>query len=168
MIFVHLGGTLKKTGMKIEDISWVSLTTWWSSEKKRHLSVGDGLLGEIVIDDKGVHSVVTEVFSNSASRVWSQELEWGGIRSSSGDHHGIFESVSLIEKSHNVGNGGSLLTDGDIDTVERLGVVTSIKGSLLVKDGIDGNSGLTSLTITNDKLSLTSSNWDLYQLQVNI
>ena len=79
MVLVHLSCTLEKTRVKIEDISWVSLTTWWSSEKERHLSVSNGLLGEIVIDDKGVLGVVTEVLSNSTSRVWSQELEWSGF-----------------------------------------------------------------------------------------
>ena len=50
-----------------------------SIEEEGHLAVGDGLLGEIVIDDKGVLGVVTEVLSNSTSRVWSQELEWSGF-----------------------------------------------------------------------------------------
>jgi len=31
---VHLSCSLEKTRMKIEDITWVSLTTWWSSQQK--------------------------------------------------------------------------------------------------------------------------------------
>lgn len=53
--------------MQIEDISWVGLSAGWSSQKERHLSVSDGLLGQIVIDDKGVLSIVSEVLANSAS-----------------------------------------------------------------------------------------------------
>ena len=96
MVLVHLSCTLEKTRVKIEDISWVSLTTWWSSEKERHLSVSNGLLGEIVIDDKGVLGVVTEVLSNSTSRVWSQELEWSGLRSSSSDDDCVFQAVLFL------------------------------------------------------------------------
>jgi hypothetical protein len=63
----HLGGTLQKTGVEVEDISWVSLTSWWTTEKERHLTVGDGLFGKIVVDDKSVLSVVTEIFSKGGT-----------------------------------------------------------------------------------------------------
>ena len=76
--------------MKIEDISWVSLTTGWSSEKKRHLTVGNSLLGEIIIDDKSVLSIVAEEFSNGTSRVRGQELERSSFRSSSCDDDSVF------------------------------------------------------------------------------
>jgi len=46
--------------VQVEDISGVSLTSRRTTEKKGHLSVGDGLLGKIVEDDEGVLSVVTE------------------------------------------------------------------------------------------------------------
>jgi len=159
VVLVHLGGTLEKTGMEIEHISWVSLTTWRSSQKKGHLTVGNGLLGKIVIDNKSVLSVITEVFSNGASRVWSQELEWGGLGGGSSHDDGVLQAVSLLEEAHDVGHGGSLLSNGNVDAVEGLGVITSLESSLLVEDGIDGNSGLSSLTITNDQLTLSSANW---------
>ena len=37
----------------------VSLTRR-TTEKKRHLTVSDGLLGQIIVDDEGVLAVVTE------------------------------------------------------------------------------------------------------------
>ena len=66
---VHLGRTLEETRMEIENITRVSLSAWGSSEEEGHLSVRDGLLGEIVIDDERVLAVVTEVLANGASRV---------------------------------------------------------------------------------------------------
>ena len=110
--------------------------------------------------------VVSEVLSNGASRVWGQELKWGGLRGGGGNHNGVFESVSLLEKSHNVGDGGSLLSDSDVDAVEGLVVVTGLEGSLLVKDSINSDGSLTSLTISNDKLTLSSANWDLYSVAI--
>ena len=104
--------------MKIEDISWVSLTTGWSSEKKRHLTVGNSLLGEIIVDDKSVLSIVAEEFSNGASRVRGQELKRCGVRGGSGNNDGVLHAVSLLEEAANVGHGGSLLADGDVDAVE--------------------------------------------------
>ena len=161
VVLVHLSGTLEETGMEVEHITWVSLTTGWSSEEERHLSVSDGLLGEIIVDNQGVLAVVSEVLANSASGVRSEELEWSGIGGGSGNDDGVLEAVSLLEESHDVGNGGSLLADSDVDAVEGLGVITSLEGLLLVEDGVDGNSGLAGLTISDDKLTLSSADWHL-------
>jgi hypothetical protein len=61
--------------VEIEDITWVSLSAGGSSQEERHLSVSDGLLGQIVIDDQAVLSVVSEVLTDGAAGVRSQELE---------------------------------------------------------------------------------------------
>jgi hypothetical protein len=70
----------------------------------------------------------------------------------------------VSEDLDDVGDGGSLLSDGDVDAVELLGLITGgiIESSLLVNDGINGNSSLSSLSVTNDELSLASSDGDLY------
>jgi hypothetical protein len=69
----------------------------------------------------------------------------------------------VLQGLHNVCDSRSLLTNGDVNAVESLGLVSSciVEGCLLVNDGIDGNSGLAGLSITNDQFSLTSSNWNL-------
>ena len=76
---VHLGCTLEETRVEIEDITGVGLTTGWTSEEEGHLSVSDGLLGEIVVDDQGMLAVVSEVLTDGAARVGSQELEGGSL-----------------------------------------------------------------------------------------
>lgn len=63
----HLGCSLEETRMQIEHITWVGLSSGGSSEKEGHLSVGDGLLGEIVIDDEAMLSVVSEELTDGAS-----------------------------------------------------------------------------------------------------
>ena len=161
VVLVHLSRTLEKTRVKIEDITWVSLTTGRSSKKKGHLTVGDGLLGQIVIDDESVLSVVTEVLTNGATGVGSQELERSGVGGSGGDDDRVLHAISVLEKAHDVGHGGALLADGNVDAVERLGVVTGLEDSLLVDDCVDGNSGLASLSVTNDQLTLASANGHL-------
>ena len=161
MVLVHLGCALKETRMEIEDITWVSLTTGRSSQKKRHLTVSDSLLGEIVIDDEGVLGIITEELTNGASGIGGQELEGSGIRSSGSDDDGVLHAVSLVKESNDVGNSGSLLSDSDVDTVKGLGVVTDLKDGFLVDDGIDSDSGFADLSITNDKLTLASSNGHL-------
>ena len=71
----HLSCALKKTGVQVEHITWVGLSAGWASKKERHLSVGDGLLGEIVVDDEAVLAVVSEVLTNGTAGVGGQELE---------------------------------------------------------------------------------------------
>jgi hypothetical protein len=42
-------------------LAGVSLTPWWTTEQQRHLTVGHGLLGQIVVDHDGVLAIVSEV-----------------------------------------------------------------------------------------------------------
>ena len=70
----------------------------------------------------------------------------------------------MISKDlHNVGDGGSLLADSDVDAVKLLGVLSVgvVEGGLLVDDGIDGDGSLSSLSVTNDELSLATTNGNL-------
>ena len=69
----------------------------------------------------------------------------------------------IAEDLHDVGDGGSLLTDGDVDAVELLALlgVAVEEGALLVDDGVNSDGSLSSLSVTNDKLSLASANGDL-------
>ena len=63
MDFVHLGGTFEQTRVEIEDVTGVSLTTGRTTQQQRHLTVGNGLLGQIVVNDERVLAIVTEVFT---------------------------------------------------------------------------------------------------------
>jgi hypothetical protein len=71
VFLIHLSSAFKETRVEIEDITWEGLTTGWASEQQGHLTVSNGLLGKIVVDDEGMLSIVTEVLTNSASGVGS-------------------------------------------------------------------------------------------------
>jgi hypothetical protein len=101
--------------------SRVSLTTRRTTEEKRHLTVSDGLLGQIVIDDQRVHAVVTEVLSHSGTRVRGQELEGSGIGSSGSNNDGVLEGIVLFKGLHKLSDSGSLLSNSNVDTVEFFG-----------------------------------------------
>jgi hypothetical protein len=51
------------------------------------------------------------------------------------------------------------LSNGNVNAVKLLALIVSVIPSLLVQDGIESNSSLSGLTITNDQFSLTTSNW---------
>ena len=69
----------------------------------------------------------------------------------------------IFKDLHNVRDSGSLLTDSDVDAVKLLGVLSIgvIEGGLLVNDGINGDGSLSSLSVTNNELSLATTNGDL-------
>jgi hypothetical protein len=58
-----------------------------------------------------------------------------------------------------IGNGGPLLADSHIDTVEFILIVTSIEGVFLIDDGVNGDGCFAGLSIPDDQFSLSSSNW---------
>ena len=49
---VHLRSTLKETRVKVEDVTGVGLTTGGTTEEQGHLTVGHGLLGQVIVDDE--------------------------------------------------------------------------------------------------------------------
>lgn len=51
-LVVHLRSTLEETRVQVEDITRVSLTAGGTTEEQRHLTVSDGLLGQVVVDDQ--------------------------------------------------------------------------------------------------------------------
>lgn len=132
----------------------ISLT---SSQKQRHLSVGNGLLRQVIENDQGVLAVVTEVFTHGGTRERSQVLQRSGVRGGGGDDDRVLHGVVLFQGLDQLGDGGSLLTDGDVDTVQLLGLVGTVVESLLVQDGVEGDGGLTGLSVTDDQFSLTST-----------
>ena len=69
----------------------------------------------------------------------------------------------ISEDLNDVRDGGSLLANGNVDAVKLLGVLSVgvVEGGLLVDDGIDGDGSLSSLSVTNDELSLATTNGDL-------
>ena len=62
-LLAHFSGTFEQTRVEIEDVTRVSLTTGRTTQQQRHLTVGNGLFGQIVVDDQSVLSIFTEIFT---------------------------------------------------------------------------------------------------------
>merc|ERR1719341_1960804 len=154
----HLGSSLQQTGVEVEHISGVGLTTGGTSQQKGHLSVGHGLLGQVVEDDDSVHAVVSEVLSHGHSGVGSEVLQGSGVRGSGRHNNRVLHSVSVSKPLDNLGDGGSLLTNSHIDAEQLLLGISGIIEPLLVDDGINGDSGFASLPVSNDQLTLATTN----------
>lgn len=177
VLVVELGSTLQQTGVQVENVTGVSLTSRRTTEQQRHLTVGDSLLGQIVIDDEGMFAGVSEVLAagkisiekhlevrikgqdspNGSASERSNVLQRSGLGGSSSDDDGVLHGVVLLEGLDKLSDGGSLLADGDVDAVKLLGLVAGVVPSLLVENGVESDGSLTSLTVTNDQLTLTTA-----------
>ena len=91
--------------MEVENISGVGLTSRRTTEEEGHLTVGDGLLGEIVVEDDGVLSVVPEPLSHGGSGVRGKELKGSGVGSGSSDNDAVRHGLLLVELTDELGDG---------------------------------------------------------------
>ena len=65
------------------------LTTRGTSQQERHLTVGDGLFGEIVEDDEGVFAVVAEELAHGSAGIRRQVLQGSGVGCGGGNHDAV-------------------------------------------------------------------------------
>jgi hypothetical protein len=85
-------------------------------------------------------------------------LEGSSLRGSGGDNDGVLHGVVLLKGLDELGDGRTLLANGDVDAVKLLGLVVGVVPPLLVKHGVKSDGSLTGLTVTNDQLTLTTAN----------
>ena len=138
--------------MEIEHVAWVSFTAWRTAQQQGNLAVSHCLLGQIVINDQRVFTAVAEVFAHGATGVRCNELQRSGFGSGSRDHDGVSQRAVFFQLAHHVGDGRLFLTNSYVDALNA--------AVLLVDDGVDGQSGFTDLTVTDDQLTLATANRD--------
>jgi hypothetical protein len=115
------------------------------------------LFGQIIVNDESMLSTISEEFSHCRRCKWGDILQGGGLGSSGGDDDAVFHGILLLKSLDELGNGGSLLSDGHVDTVELLGLVVAVVPSLLVQHSVEGDGCLSGLTIANDQLTLATT-----------
>ena len=99
-------------------------------------------------------TTVTEVLTDSSTCEWCIILHSSRITCRSSYDDSIWKSTTLLEVLNESRYRRSLLTDGNIDTIYRLSCLIE---RLLVDDSINSDSRLTCLTVTDDKLTLTTT-----------
>jgi hypothetical protein len=85
-------------------------------------------------------------------------LKRSSFGSGGSDNDGVLHSVVLLKGLDELGNGGSLLSDGNVNAVKLLGLIVSIIPSLLIQNSVECNGSFSGLAITNDQFTLTTAN----------
>ncbi len=139
--------------MEVEDVTRVRLTTRRPAKQQRHLAVGPCMLGEVVVNDQDIFTLVHEVLGHSSAGVRSQVLQRGGVRGVGGDHDRVVERTVVTQRLSNLRNLTDLLADTDVDADNA--------GVFLVDDGVDTYRCLAGVAVSNDQLTLSTT--DRYQ-----
>mmetsp|Transcript_2295 Transcript_2295/g.6024 ORF Transcript_2295/g.6024 Transcript_2295/m.6024 type:complete len:482 (+) Transcript_2295:536-1981(+) len=159
-LLVHLGRALEQAGVEVEHVARVGLAAGRAAEQEGHLPVGHRLLGEVVVEDHGVLAGVAEVLRHGAARVGGEELQRRGVRGGGRHDGGVLQAVVLAQDLEELGDGGALLADRDVDAVEVRLLVWRRVDRLLVQDRVDGDGGLSRLPVPDDELTLAAANGD--------
>ena len=161
IVIVQLRSALQKARVQVEHVTRIGFAAWWAAQQQGHLTISNSLLGKVIIDDQGVHAVVTEPFAHGAAGERCKVLQRGRLGCGSGHDDRVVEGAALFERLDDLGHRGTLLADGDVDTEQLLAVVLGrVVGGLLVQDGVDADRGLAGLTVTNDQLALAAADRD--------
>ena len=138
--------------MQVEHVTGEGLPSRWAPQQQRHLAVGLGLLGQVVVDDQGVLAVLHPVLAHGAPGVGGEVLVGGRVRRRGHHYHRVLHGAELVEGGHRLGHGGGLLADGHVDAVHV--------EAALVEDGVEGDGGLAGLAVADDQLALAPADGD--------
>ena len=98
------------------------------------MTIGRGLLGEVVEDDQRVLTLPHEVLRDGRRRVRSDVLHRRRVGRAGDDHHRVVHGAMLGERLDYARDLARSLPDGAVDTDDA--------GALLVDDRVERNRGL--------------------------
>ena len=122
------------------------------------MTVGDSLLRQIVVNDESVLAVVTEPLAHGTAGEGSKVLKGSGFRCGSGDNDRVLHRIVLLESFDELRHSRALQSDSDVNTVKLLALVGTIVPLLLVENSVDCDGRLACLTISDDELTLATTN----------
>jgi len=136
--------------MKIEYISRICFTARRAFQKQRQRSVRYSMLGQIVIDDQHIFSLMHKIFRHCSSCVGGNILQRSRIAGCRRHHHRIIQCILIFQSINQLCNCRCLLSYSNIDTDYIL--------SFLIDNSIQRNGCFPSLTVTDNQLSLPPAN----------
>ena len=110
------------------------------------------MLGEVVVDDKGVLAGVAEVLAHRGRGEGSEILHGRGLGCRGGDDDRVGHRAVLFERLDNLRDRTALLPDGAVDADEIV-----LRG---VDDGVERDGGLAGLAVADEELALAAADGD--------
>ena len=151
-VVVELDRALEQARVEVEDVARVGLATRRAAQQQRHLPVGVGVLGEVVVDHQRVLAVVEEVLRHRAAGVGRHVLDRRRLVGRGGDDDRAVERPRVLERLREADDGRHALPDRDVDRDDVL--------VLVVDDRVDRDRGLAGLAVADDQLALAAADRD--------
>src|ERR1022692_1023662 len=150
ILVAQLGGAFQQPRMKIKYVSRICLASRRPPQQQRDFTVRSGVLRQIVIDDQRVPLGVAEIFAEGCRRIRRNVLHGRGFRGRRRHHDGVLHRTRVFQNLHHLCDRGPLLPDRIVDADQVI--------ALAVDDGIEGDGGLSGLTVADDEFALTAAN----------
>ena len=157
---IELGGAFEQARMQVEHIARIGFAAGRPAKQQRHLAIGDGLFGKVIIGDHRMHTIVAEEFAHRAARKWCQILHGRGIGRCGRDDDRIIERAIVFERLDELGDGRALLAAGDIDAIELFLLRPHNMDRPLIENGVENDRSLAGLPIADDELALAAADRD--------
>ena len=135
--------------MQVEHIAGVGLAAGAALQQQGQGAVGDGVLGQIVVDDQHVPALVHEVLADAGAGVGGDILQRGRVAGGGADDDAVIHGAPAAEVFGQQGHRACLLADGHVDADHVF--------ALLVQDGVQGHGGLAGLAVADDQLALAAA-----------
>ena len=136
--------------MQVEHVAGEGFTSRRTTEQQGHLAISHGLLGKVIVNDEGVLAVVAIEFRHRAAGVGRNVLQRCRVGRGGGNDGGVLKRAVAAQGIGHQSHRGLLLADGHVEAVDVR--------FFLRQDGVNTNSGLTSLAVANDKFALSATN----------
>jgi hypothetical protein len=151
-IIAELDGPLEQPRVQVEDVAGVRLAAGRTPQEQRHLPVGVGVLGEVVVDAQRVLSAIQEVLAHRAAGVGRQVLDRRRLVGPRGDDDRVLQRARFVERLGERHDRRHALADGDVHRHHA--------GVPVVDDRVDRDRGLARLAVADDELALPTADRD--------
>ncbi len=138
--------------MQVEDVARVCLAAGRAAQQQRHLPVGVGVLGEVVVHAQRVLAVVEEVLGHRTAGVRRHELDRRSLVRGRGHDDRVLHRAVILERLRERHNRRHALTDRHVHRHHT--------GVLVVDDRVDRDRGLAGLPVADDQLALATPDRD--------
>ena len=101
-IVAHPAGALQQTGVQIEHVAGVSLTSRGTADQQRQGTVGHGVLGQVIVDDQDMLALMHEILAHGTAGVGCDILQGRQLGRCSGHHDGVAHGTGFGQALHKV------------------------------------------------------------------
>ena len=138
--------------MQIEDVARKGFAAGRAAKQQRHLPIGVGVLGEVVVHAERVAAVVEEVLAHRAAGVRGHPLDRRRLGRGGRDDDRVVHRAGVPEPLVDLRDRRGLLADGHVHADHVL--------PLLVQDRVDEDGGLAGRPVADDELALAAADRD--------